>query len=105
MAKGMKRKQYLRSALAVAGLELLFAIAYFSSVSFGDLMAAAETDSSKPYAKVCISVLDENAGSEVAFAPELKPGPGKSIVAHAVANTTCDLLVAAFNEGDGQLAH
>jgi hypothetical protein len=104
-SQAMKRKQDLRGAFVVAGVELLFAFAYFSSVGFGDLMAAAETDSAKPYAKVCISVLDENAGSEVAFTPELKPGPGKTIVAHAVANTTCDLLVAAFNEGDGQLAH
>jgi hypothetical protein len=103
--QAMKRKQYLRGASVVAGVELLFAMAYFSFVGFGDLMAAAETDSSKPYARVCISVLDENAASEVAFTPELKPGPGKSILAHAVANTACALLVAAFNEGDGQLAH
>lgn len=97
----MKRNTYRRCA--VAGVEMFFVMVYFCSLGFGELKAASETDSSKPYARVCISVLDQNAASEVPFTPDQKPGPGKSIVAHAVANATCALLVVAFKEGDGQL--
>jgi hypothetical protein len=99
----MKRDPYRPCSFAAAGVELLLFFIYFSSIGLSDLMAA--TDSSKPYASVCISVLTENEGSEVALTPSLEPGTGKSIVAHAVANVPCVLLVVAFNQGDGQLAH
>jgi hypothetical protein len=52
-----------------------------------------------------MSVRDETLPKEVVFAPEVKPGPGKSIVAHAVASAPCVLLVVAFNQRDGQLAY
>jgi hypothetical protein len=77
----------------VASVELLFITFYFSSPGVGDLMATVETDSSKPYASVCVAVRDENEANEVAFTPELRPGPGKSIVAHAIANAPCSSVV------------
>lgn len=101
----MKWNRYRRCAIVVAGCKLLFAIACLGSIGFGGLTAAAEADSSRAYASVCISVLNENEASEAALTPKLEPGPGKSIVAHAVANAPCALLFVAFNEADGQLAH
>jgi hypothetical protein len=84
---------------------LLVALAYFAPAGFPDYTAASETDSSKPYASVCLSVRDETVPKEVAFTPEVGPGPGKSIIAHAVASVPCILLVVALNQGDGQLAY
>jgi hypothetical protein len=101
----MKRNPYRPSAFALVGVELFLAVLSLVSVGADKLMAATEADSSRSYASVCISVLSEKDGSEVVLTPALEPGPGKSVVAHAVANAPCLLLVAAFNQGDGQLAH
>jgi hypothetical protein len=86
---------------------LLFSFAYFAPMGCLYLMAASEIDGSKPYGSVCLSVLDETASGlkEVPFSPEVVPGPGKTIIAHAVANAPCFLLVVAFNRNDGQLAY
>jgi hypothetical protein len=73
------------------------------SSRFGEKAIADQTESAKSYARVCISVLDD--GNEVAFAPAEEPAPGKSVIAHAVTSAPCYLLVAALNQGDGQLAH
>jgi hypothetical protein len=94
-----------RSALAIAGVGLLFAIHFFNLGAFPLLKTAIDEDSPKSYAKVCISVLDEKQASETVFTPGLQPGPGKSIVAYAVANAPCILLAVAFNQSDGQLAY
>ncbi|MBV9106953.1 MAG: hypothetical protein JO313_13135 [Verrucomicrobia bacterium] len=101
----MKRKPHRLWAFAMTGSEIFFAVVCFGRVELGDLAAVSEADSSRPYAKVCLAVLDQNEGSEVAFTPELEPGPGKSIVAHAVASAPCVLFVAAFYQGNGQLAN
>lgn len=101
----MKSNPNRVSAFAVTGFALIFAVVIFCAGGFGDRTAAAETDSSRANAKVCLSVLDQTGASEVAFNPRLNPGPGKSIVTHAVANVPCVLLVVAFNQGDGQLAN
>ena len=101
----MKRNPYRPSAFALVGVELFLAVLSLVSVGADKLKAATEADSSRSYASVCISVLSEKDGSEVVLTPALEPGPGKSVVAHAVANAPCLLLVAAFNQGDGQLAH
>jgi hypothetical protein len=65
---------------------LFFALACFAPGGFPDYSAASEADLSRPYASVCLSVRDEAVSKEVVFTPEVAPGPGKSIVAHAVAS-------------------
>ena len=84
---------------------LLFALAYFAPAGFPDYTAASEADLSRPYGSVCLSVRDETVPKEVVFTPEVGPGTGKSIVAHAVASVPCILLIVALNRGDGQLAY
>src|SRR5271156_5550158 len=101
----MKKIPDRLGTLAGAGVELLVLFIYFGSFGFGDRTAATEADSSRPYARACLAVVDEGDASEVALTPELRPGPGKTIVAHAVATAPCFLLIVAFNEADGQLAH
>jgi hypothetical protein len=101
----MKINPYRVPSLETLVVGLLFASVHFSSIRFRDLATAAETDSSRPYASVCISVLDGKDVREVPLTPELEPGPGDSIIAHAVANVPCVLLLVAFNRGDGQLAY
>ena len=87
------------------GLGALVAIVYFVFANFPDFTAASEADASKLYACVCLSVRDETGSKEVAFTPEVEPGTGKSIVAHAVASAPCILVVVALNQRDGQLAY
>jgi hypothetical protein len=99
----MKSKDCHHSSFAMLRVGLLFAFGYFAPAGFP--VAASETDSSRPYASVCLSVRDETVPKEVVFTPEVRPGPGKSIIAHAVASVPCTLLVVAFNAGDGQLAY
>jgi hypothetical protein len=101
----MKSEPCHHSSFAMFRIGLLVALAYFAPAGFPDYTAASETDSSKPYASVCLSVRDETVPKEVAFTPEVGPGPGKSIIAHAVASVPCILLVVALNQGDGQLAY
>jgi hypothetical protein len=101
----MERKSHQLWAFAAAGVEIFIVVIYFGRVELGDLVATAKADSSRPYAKACLAVLDQNGANEVAFTPELEAGPGKSIVAHAVASAPCALLVAAFYQSNGQLAY
>jgi hypothetical protein len=84
---------------------LLFAVACFAPGRFPDYSSASEADLSGPYASVCLSVRDEAVPKEVVFTPEVGPGPGKSIVAHAVASAPCILLIAALSREDGRLAY
>jgi hypothetical protein len=84
---------------------LLVALVCLDAAGFSRLTAASEVEAPKPYGNVCLSVRDETVPKEVVFSPEVKPGPGKSILVHAVASAPCDLLVVAFNERDGQLAY
>lgn len=62
-------------------------------------------DKSKPYARVCVAVMDSASGEEKAFQAGSAPGKGKKIVAHIDANAKCEVVVAAFNRKDGQLAY
>jgi hypothetical protein len=101
----MKSEHCHHSSFAMFRIGLLVALAYFAPAGFPDYTAASEADSSKPYASVCLSVRDETVPKEVVFTPEVGPGPGKSIIAHAVASAPCILLVVALNLGDGQLAY
>jgi hypothetical protein len=101
----MKSENCYHASFAMFRIGLLFAFGYFAPVALPDYTAASEANLSKPYATVCLSVRDETVAKEVAFAPEVQPGPGKSIIAHAVASAPCFLLVVAFNLGDGQLAY
>jgi hypothetical protein len=101
----MKSEHCYHSSFAMFRVGLLTAFAYFTSVGFPDCTAASEEDSSRPYASVCLSVRDETVPKEVVFTPEVRPGPGKSIITHAVASAPCILLVVALNLGDGQLAY
>jgi hypothetical protein len=101
----MKSKHYRLFSFVGWRLGLLVALACFNAAGFTRPTAASEVEASKPYANVCLSVRDETLPKEVVFAPEVKPGPGKSILVHAVASAPCDLLVVAFNQRDGQLAY
>ena len=101
----MKSEHHQRSSFAMFPIGLLFALAYFAPAGFSDHTAASEADLSRPYGSVCLSVRDETVSKEVVFTPEVGPGPGKSIVAHAVASVPCVLLIVALNQGDGQLAY
>jgi hypothetical protein len=90
---------------AFADLCRLFVTICMISVNFGEYAVGGETDQARPYARVCISILDDRNGVEVAFGPQQTPAPGKSVVAHAVSSAPCFLLVVALNQGDGQLAY
>jgi len=101
----MKSERRQRSSFPIFPIGLLFALVYFAPAGFPDYTAASEADLSRPYGSVCLSVRDETVPKEVVFTPEVGPGPGKSIVAHAVASVPCILLIVALNRGDGQLAY
>jgi len=101
----MKSERRQRSSFPMFPIGLLFALAYFAPAGFPDYTAASEADLSRPYGSVCLSVRDETVPKEVVFTPEVGPGTGKSIVAHAVASVPCILLIVALNRGDGQLAY
>src|SRR5271157_91926 len=101
----MKSERRQWSSFAMFPVGLLFALAYFAPAGFPDYTAASEADLSRPYGSVCLSVRDETVPKEVVFTPEVGPGPGKSIVAHAFASVPCILLIVALNRGDGQLAY
>jgi hypothetical protein len=101
----MKSAHRQRSSFAMFPIGLLFAAAYFALAGFPDYSAASEADLSGPYASVCLSVWDAAVPKEVALTPDVEPGPGKSIVAHAVASAPCILLIVALSERDGQLVY
>src|ERR1700737_1609776 len=101
----MKSEHHRPSSCAMFRIGLLVAIAYFTPAGFPDFTAACGADSLRPYASVCLSVRDETGPKEVVFTPEVEPGRGKSIIAHAVASAPCILVVVALNQLDGQLAY
>ncbi|MBV8416940.1 MAG: hypothetical protein JO251_17180, partial [Verrucomicrobia bacterium] len=101
----MNNEYHRPFSLAMFQISLLVAIAYVLVASSSDFTAAGEADSSRAYASVCLSVRDETGSKEVAFTPEVEPGTGKSIIAHAVASAPCILVVVALNKRDGQLAY
>jgi hypothetical protein len=71
----------------------------------GGEAGAQQTQAATAFAKVCVSVFGDLTRDEKAFDAEQEPGPGKSVVVHAVASAPCILLVAALNQSNGQLAH
>ena len=101
----MKSERRPRSSFTMFPVGLLFALAYFAPGGFTDYSAASEADLSRLYASVCLSVRDETEPKEVAFTPEVEPGPGKSIVAHAVASAPCIILIVALSQRNGQLVY
>ena len=101
----MKSEHRQRSSFAIFPIGLLFALAYFAPGGFPAYSAGSETDLSRPYASVCLSVWDAAVPKEVAFTPDVRPGPGKSIVVNAVASAPCILLIVALSERDGQLVY
>ena len=94
----MKSERRQWSSFAMFPIGLLFALVYFAPAGFPDYTAASEADLSRPYGSVCLSVRDETVPKEVVFTPQVGPGPGKSIVAHAVASVPCILLIVALNQ-------
>jgi hypothetical protein len=101
----MKNEHRQRSSFAMFTIGLFFALAYFAPGGFPEYSAASEADLSRPYASVCLSVRDEAVPKEVVLTPDVGPGPGKSIVVHAVASAPCILLVVALSERDGELVY
>jgi hypothetical protein len=68
------------------------------------LAALAAVEEDKPYGRICFSVVQTAPETEEeVFRPGIKPGTNKQIVAYLDANTACQVLIAAFNEKDGQL--
>jgi hypothetical protein len=101
----MKSEHRQRSSFAMFPIGLLFALAYFAPGCFPEYSAASEADLSKPYASVCLSVRDEAVPTEMVFTPDVGPGPGKSIVVHAVASAPCVLVIVALSERDRELVY
>jgi hypothetical protein len=84
---------------------LLFVVLCTVCAGVGGKAFAQQTQPTTQFAKVCVSVFDAATRVEKAFGPEQEPGPGKSVIVHAVASAPFVLLVAALNQDNGQLAH
>jgi hypothetical protein len=101
MVQRVKECGYRR--LTFAGLGRLFVAIFIFSSGSVEKASAEQNESTKSYVRVCITVLDGQ--NEVAFSDKQGPSAGKSVIAHAVASAPCSLLVAALNQGNGQLAY
>jgi hypothetical protein len=66
-------------------------------------IAAQPVDERRPYGRVCIGVVTD--GIESLLQASSKPGPNTKIVVHAEASEHCQMLLFAFNAGNGKLAH
>jgi hypothetical protein len=62
-------------------------------------------DESKPYGRVCFSVMDSTTGEEEVLNAGAAPKNGKTLIAHIDASAKCEAVVAAFNRKNGQLAN
>jgi hypothetical protein len=62
-------------------------------------------DKNKPYARICIAVINSTTGEEEAFKAASTPGKGKKIVAHLDATAKCEAVIAAFSRKSGLLAN
>jgi len=69
--------------------------------------SAGEVAPAKAYGKICFTVVTQgNDGTkEAPFGPESKPGPGESLLAHAIASDPCVLLIAGFDRASEGLAN
>lgn len=73
------------------------------ALSAGCLPSAQAIDKNKPYARVCLSVMNSVTGEEVALQTTSTPGKGKKIAVHIDATAKCEAVVAVFNRKTGQL--
>ena len=69
------------------------------------LPSAQAIDKNKPYARVCLAVMNSANGEEVALQATSTPGKGNKIVAHIDATANCGAVIAAFNRKTGQLVN
>lgn len=69
------------------------------------LALSQAVDKNKPYARVCLAVMNSATGREEAFQAVSTPGKGKRIVAHIDANAKCEAVIAAFSRKTGQPAY
>ncbi|HEY5706737.1 MAG TPA: aminotransferase class III-fold pyridoxal phosphate-dependent enzyme [Terrimicrobiaceae bacterium] len=83
----------------------MFRVALFQWLAVGlcGNLTAQPVDEHKPYGRVCIGVVTDEI--EAPLQASSKPGPNTKIVVHAEASEHCQMLVFAFNGGDGKLAH
>jgi hypothetical protein len=65
-------------------------------------ITAQPVDERKPYGRVCIGVVTDEI--EAPLQASSKAGPNTKIVVHAEASEHCQMLVFAFNGGEGKLA-
>jgi hypothetical protein len=79
---------------------LLIAIALSAACC---LATAQLVDKNKPYARVCLAVMNSASGDEEALRVTSAPGKGKKIVAHIEASAKCEAVIAAHNRKTGQL--
>lgn len=77
---------------------LLIAVFFGCGVAYTQAL-----DKNKPYARVCLAVMNSATGEEVALQATSTAGKGKRIVAHIDATAKCEVVVAAFNRKTGQL--
>lgn len=82
-----------------------FVAAFQVALLLGSPPAMPGIDESKPYGRVCFSVIDPKEDQEEVLRPKSRPGESKRIAAHVDANSRCDLLIVAFNSKTGQLAN
>jgi hypothetical protein len=89
----------------IASVDRMFRAALLQWLVAGLLagVIAAPVDERKPYGRVCIGVV--NGEIEGPLQATSKPGADTHIVVHADAKERCQMLVFAFNAGDGKLAH
>jgi hypothetical protein len=71
----------------------------------GFALADNGVDESRPYGRVCVTVLGPSEGREEAFRPASRPGPGERISVSADANVSCEMIVAAFHPATGRIAN
>lgn len=76
------------------------------ALALGPMLAAGRAvDESKPYGRVCVSVVDPRQGQEAVVGGGLAPKAGRLLTVHLDSNTDGEALVVAFSKKSGVLAH
>ena len=80
--------------------------ALLSAALLGNLaIARADVDETRPYGRVCVTVMGPAERQEEPFRPVLHPGPGERIGVCVDANVSCQMLIAAFHPATGRIVN
>ncbi|MEY2563071.1 MAG: hypothetical protein QOH88_1264 [Verrucomicrobiota bacterium] len=82
-------------------LNLLIAAILYTS---GCAAFSQPFDKNKPHARICVAVVTAANGDEEPFQTSVAAAKGRKIVTHIDATAKCEVVVAAFNRKDRQLA-